>query len=270
MKPSYIKLFLEFNENDSLPWIRKDRFHIWKGKNPIPQQDFNDIKEILERDCKPFLNLLISSNEQNSKTRSLFFRGYERGSQGLGKGNKGLYKKERRDDRRPKDTDIDVQIAIDDKFEQKFGYRLRSEGIFTTKSTSTSEQYGWPYIFFPIGDFDFFYSDTITDLFNDIESNDWYYYVSSKENRDFLMDFLEYRYGYVPEDFDDKEEYEKKLDDAHDELIDEYDTFLFDVERSYKKGTDFSEIKNQETIFICDEYYLLDPKYIEDIIYWLL
>lgn len=69
-----------------------------------------------------------------------------------------------RDDRRPKDTDIRVHNAVNDFFEEKFGWRAREKGIFVTGSINRATAYGESYLVFPIGEFKYLWSREISDL----------------------------------------------------------------------------------------------------------
>jgi len=71
-----------------------------------------------------------------------------------------------RTDRRPKDTSKVLHNLIDDMLEKKFGWRPRSEGVFTTSHRGMVTSYGNQFSVWPIGDFKFVWSDETRDLFN--------------------------------------------------------------------------------------------------------
>lgn len=145
--------------------------------------DFNGVKKILERDCSPFLKEL-------KMAKQLVFRGIKKMS--LSDNYKvnninDFYIKNRRRDRRPVDIDYYISEKIDDIFYDKFGFKIRSEGVYTSKSPYISRQYSdifvtdyysydtiKNYIFFPIGEYDHYWSPKIDDLFPVLEGEDWY------------------------------------------------------------------------------------------------
>jgi hypothetical protein len=71
--------------------------------------------------------------------------------------------------RSPKDMPLEIHQFLDNWFAVKLGHRWRSEATFATGSETESKQYGFPYVFIPIGDFDFCWSDTIDDLFSAVD-----------------------------------------------------------------------------------------------------
>lgn len=161
--------------------------------------DWNNIINILERDCKNFLDEITK---------------YEidplwRGSPNLGDiAHKGIWKKRARTNRVPKDMDPVVSSEFDKSFYKKFGYKLRSEGVFACKSPASAAGYGkfkevrlanqstrsrfQPHLFFPIGDFKCFWNPDIDDLFSVIEYEPWY---AGDYNDDVLYDEWAYKYG---------------------------------------------------------------------------
>jgi hypothetical protein len=68
-----------------------------------------------------------------------------------------------RTDRMPTDSLIGWHDAMNDIFQSKFGIRARSEAVFCA---FRYVGYGNKYIIFPIGDYYFIYSRSITDLYN--------------------------------------------------------------------------------------------------------
>lgn len=64
-----------------------------------------------------------------------------------------------RKDRRPRDTSPLVHSLMDDYFDERFGMRVRSQGLFTIGNPSKTDQYGYPYFVFPVGDFRFIWGE---------------------------------------------------------------------------------------------------------------
>lgn len=76
-------------------------------------------------------------------------------------------------DRKPRDTHPDIQIALDDAFEKKFGIRLRSESTFCVlNNRSDRGLYGETFIIFPYNNYKLFYNPYINDLFLAVPGKD--------------------------------------------------------------------------------------------------
>ena len=142
----YIKVFENFDEID---------FKDIRNLKPTEHtnDDFKNVIEILERDCKPFLDEVKSNNIEP------IFRSVER----IKLDENGMIKKLCRTDRRPLSTAVSVSNQLDDLFLDKFGVKLRSNGVFTSKRKELL--YGNPYIFFPIGNYKYYWSTEVNDLY---------------------------------------------------------------------------------------------------------
>ena len=53
---------------------------------------------------------------------------------------------------------------IDNVFDEDFGVRPRTQGAFTTGSYADAGTYGKPYLFFPIGEYKYIWSDRVKDM----------------------------------------------------------------------------------------------------------
>lgn len=53
---------------------------------------------------------------------------------------------------KPRDTPIELHDIMNDYFEERFGWRARSESIFTTGDLATAARYGTVALCFPIGE----------------------------------------------------------------------------------------------------------------------
>jgi hypothetical protein len=69
-----------------------------------------------------------------------------------------------RTDRRPLDTPKEIHDILDAAFQKKFGWKVRSEGVFTTPSFTLSSVYGDSVIFFPIDGYKYVFSKTVSDV----------------------------------------------------------------------------------------------------------
>lgn len=109
----------------------------------------NEVIALIRRECKPFLE---------HDTSRLMYRGMQSKPS-------HIYKQAVRSDRRPRNVDHKIHDALDAWFEEKFGFKARSETAFVTGSFADAKSYGKPYAVFPIGDFKFVWSPEIGDLF---------------------------------------------------------------------------------------------------------
>jgi hypothetical protein len=152
-------------------------------KESLNDDNFNDIIKILERDCKDFINEI-------KKEKSLLYRGFKKIGSPYSENEEailGLYKKQRKSLRMPLDVRTDLSDDLDDQFSNDFNFRLRADGVFVTKSPYTAESYSdstkrKSYIFFPIGDYDYYWNPKIEDLFSYIEDKEWYRYYNQEED----------------------------------------------------------------------------------------
>lgn len=253
--------YKEFNES----WLTRSQF-VKINKN-VKNYDFNHVKEIIMKDCKPFIDLLNRSNEMNKKSDSLFFRGVIHLEYKMDLDPYGIHKRKTRIDRDPKDTNKFIHDDVNDIFEKKFNIRLRSDSVFATKHLGSTEGYGSSYIFFPIGDFKFFYSKYYADLYSEISNEPWYIYAISND----IRAALEHEYQEDPlyrKDFDTDREYQDYLEKMKKRMKLEYKEFLDNVEKTYQQGETFSDIVTEEVMFVCDSYYLVELEYLKDMIDW--
>lgn len=178
-----------------------------KEKKSLNDENFNDVIKILERDCSTFIREIKDS-------KSVVFRGFKKiGSPHIenDKSIPGLYKKEGQRGRYPIDLRSDFSDDLDDVFFEMFNFRLRSDGVFTSKCPFTAAGYSDPptdfkskrksYIFFPIGDYDYYWNPYINDLYSDVEGEDWYAYYNQED--DFEWEYNDLYgdpryYPYVP------------------------------------------------------------------------
>lgn len=93
-------------------------------------------------------------------------------------------KKQVHKNREPLDMPIQLHDMINDTFNEIFGVKLRSECLFGTSNLNIAKQYGKIYLIFPIGKFDFYWSERIFDLFIsvDVLFKDYNRYVDKEGN----------------------------------------------------------------------------------------
>jgi len=145
-------------------------------------QTYSVIKS-LEKHCQPIIKEL-------RKHGDVLWRGASKSK------TKSIIQVTPRTDRQAKDMAPEVQYELDNWFEKKFGWRPRSEGVFATGSKNMAYNYGDgpPYMFFPIGKFEFLYSPSINDLYSDIEGEQYYGFIANGE-----LDEYEYEYEWERE-----------------------------------------------------------------------
>jgi len=142
--------------------------------NLYTDEDWNKLFQILEKDCGGFLDEI--KNDQ-----SIIFRGIKGTKLGI---DKGIWKKTSRNDRYAVDMRPDVSQEFDNLFSEKFGIPIRRMGVFTTKQPLNAVQYtryvgddrrrAVNFLFFPIGEYQYFWNPKIMDLYSDVELLDWY------------------------------------------------------------------------------------------------
>lgn len=70
-----------------------------------------------------------------------------------------------RNDRKPKDMPEYVHKELDKEFYKKFGWKVRSEGVFATSDWGESKVYGVPYYFYPSDGFKYVWTKLTYDLY---------------------------------------------------------------------------------------------------------
>ena len=173
---------------------------------------FQQISSMVQRDCKPFIKELKKSN---SKKRPFFNRGT------TSKTIDDFSKIKVRKDRKPRDTPLEVHNYLDNALKKKFGWKVRSEGVFATSQERTG--YGTSYIFFPIGKYKYVFSTQILDLYGHLGGgymSDGYLEIST--NIEIINDAIN---TYKSSDM------KEAMETMH------------------------------EIIFKCDEYYMINMKY---------
>ena len=127
-----------------------------KLKRYLTEGKFEDNIETLKKDCMPYLK---ESKLWHKRT----IMGVGRG-ESIAKGN--LLKMKPRKNRIPTDTPAPLHFALDKWFKKKFGWNVRSEGVFTSPFPTLFQHTP---IFFPIGPFKYVYSNEVQDLYMDLK-----------------------------------------------------------------------------------------------------
>ena len=146
--------------------------------NLYSEEDWNKIIQILEKDCKIFLDEIKQAD-------SIIFRGVKGSKVDV---DKGIWKKASRSDRYTLDMRQDVSQEFDNLFSEKFDIPIRRMGVFATKQPLNAKSYtryvdkqdGFErkrqvnFLFFPIGEYRYFWNPKIMDLYSDVEGEHWY------------------------------------------------------------------------------------------------
>lgn len=115
-----------------------------------------DIISFLEINCHKFLDEI--------RTNCLLYRGYNTKDTDQ-RITDGVYIKTTRTDRKPVSTTPQLHDEMNQKFFDIYGERLRSEAVFTSTDKSSSWMYGDEYLFFPIGEYKYYWNPEVTDLY---------------------------------------------------------------------------------------------------------
>ena len=183
-------------------------------KGNIPESTF----ALIKKDCKPFLKDAKHTNG------TFLFRGL------------GIYTdfftKKPRKDRKPLDSNPKWHDALDMALKNKFGTKIRSEGVFCKIMTPTG--YGIDYIILPKGPYYCVWNPAISDA----------YFQEPSIGRDTTVEEL--------------------MDYANNAAKGYIKGSLRDVVKSL-----YPQSKNYEIALICKEYHALEVKHYEQFLEWI-
>jgi len=124
----------------------------------IEVEKFMKKAQLIDKDCRRYLSDIDYNLKKNRLLRGIYEEfGY-------------FIKKKVRKNRRPLDTPLAWQKAIDEVF-KKHKIPLRSQSIFTVKDFGQATPYGPVYLIFPIGNYRISYNSRYTDLQDNLLSN---------------------------------------------------------------------------------------------------
>ena len=176
--------------------------------------------------CRPYIEEL-----RKNKATQFFYRGTDKIN------NKRIIMVKPRKDRQPKDMPYEAHEYIDNYFKKKFGWKPRSEGVFTSYYRGNAGTYGSSTMFFPIGKYEYLFSPVITDLYTRIDNNhDIVYamtYGMDYERFDDGRYYDDWEFDYGREDSRGSWYY-----DGEDTGYDEYDEALEYLEENEPLGVD--------------------------------
>jgi hypothetical protein len=139
--------------------MRLDNFLYESKPIELEWKKAKDIEKI-QANCSEILKIY-------KKTNMFLYRGFEKRTD-IDK----MIRKKPRKLRRPKDTEPQLQKMVDKYFLEKFGWKPRAQGVFTTSDFDLAVGYSgtWDYahIIFPFDGFEYIWSPKIEDLYTDI------------------------------------------------------------------------------------------------------
>ena len=143
-----------------MPVIKFDRF-LEKER-----EEAENIVGLLMKDCRPFLTEIKSEFLKSFYPAygGALYRGM-RGSRKMMPGFTCLGERKPRKDRVPKDIPKDISDNFDEAFENKFGWKPRSQGVFAISDQYKARDYGYVYVFFPKGAYKYLWSPRVEDLY---------------------------------------------------------------------------------------------------------
>lgn len=123
---------------------------------------FLDIAQLLYKEARPFV-------QQMGKGIKGYMLSGRSTADGYGHGD--YFFKTVRQNRKPKDMLPHIHKELDKRFNEKFGWKARSQSLFVTGKYNEARPYGNVYIIIPVGDYKFAWSDEIDDLLTYMRSN---------------------------------------------------------------------------------------------------
>lgn len=187
-----------------------------------------DICSIIMKECMPFIEELRKTNIKDK----LLYRG-----DFIDNRETKIIKLKSFKKREPKDTPLVIQKKVDAILYKKFGWRPRKNGVFTTTSDQQASKYGYLFLFFPIGDFEYVYNPNINDMYGFLSYDTEPQIVENGK----LCDV----------DFEGNAITTKDVDKAIEELTKNYQN------DNFKKALE----SKVEIMFKCDNYYLVNVSY---------
>lgn len=216
-------------------------------------EDLEEAAEKIKRDCAPFLKeTKWFFHKRKPHKYGPLWRGTRSG------GDTFISQRTSRKNRKPRNTPEEVSKDIDKKLEKRFGWRPRSEGVFTSSSRGDAFAYGIPTCFFPVGNYKYIWGIGIRDLFTMMP----YKVIAYNDKRQSCLPF-----SNEPKDPEVHEKWEKeevepwliggeKYEEWWEESIAPKYTSI-NLKKAIKEG--------REVSFLCKKYYLINPERHPDI-----
>ncbi len=119
----------------------------------------DEVISFLEINCHMFLDEIDD--------KCLVYRGYDTKDTDV-EITDGMYIKDVRKDRRPLSTATSLHDQINQRFDDIYGKKIRSESVFATTDKEQTWIYGNRFLFFPIGDYEYYWSPEVKDLYTEV------------------------------------------------------------------------------------------------------
>jgi hypothetical protein len=221
------------------------------------------IMPMLIKNCKPFLIEFLKTQKRGSDTRGDWSSGFKWFWRGTDKQITEIGEVPRRINRKPKDTPKILHDIIDFQFFKKFGWAVRSQGVFTNPSRGKVLPYGaYAYAFFPIGKYRYVWSDRVEDLFAEIYRRNLtpdkadHLYSDVVGNLNVLLPNTKEEYEEERKEFKkwlkDKDGWAAVVIDKSDDII---NTFI-------NNKMDRALAHSFEVVFDCKKYFLVEEQYL--------
>ena len=211
-------------------------------QNTFDGFDVDEIVKVIQEDCKPYLDKFdtalfrgMNINSEDSAVFSLF---------------------DRFKHREPRTTSIEAHTVLDNVFNEEFGWKARSEGVFVDQNFGNEYGSGL-YLFFPRGDFDYLWSPKVEDLLSYVEYSlyDFTYksYLEDISNGDHI--YYDYAKG-------EEDEIDRGGDKTNVKSESEWELarekYFRSIVQTYRvDGVPSKERRSNEIMFNVDQYYLL-------------
>jgi len=199
-------------------------------QNTFDGFDVDEIVKVIQEECKPYLD----------KFGTALFRGMNIVPEVF-----SLF--DRRKNREPRTTSIEAHDVLDKIFNEEFGWKARSEGVFADQDLSNEYGTGL-FLVFPRGNFDYLWSPKVDDLLSLVEYSEYDYtyksYVEDINNGDYVYNDDGFERGGGKE-IKSESEWEISREDYFRNII---QTYRVDGE---------PENSESEIMFNVDQYYLL-------------
>lgn len=236
-----------------------------------------DILNKINKECSQIIN-------EYKKAGRLLFRGSNSKGPEV---SPNVYRCVPRTDRRPKDTNWTHHIEVNELFKEKFGWYVRSEGVFASTKTYSAASYGDLNLFLPINGYEYVWSRKYNDLYSDfLENLEDFLYDETSTNGYWLHPITKQKFtdtnqfkqikGYITykfEDYDTRDVlilYKDNKTNIKQEIsmkfiteIDKDELRINEMKKVIKtyKSTDlFSAFKGntgREIVFKCKYFYLI-------------
>jgi len=188
------------------------------------------LKDTLERDCKPFIKTLRGVDH-------LLWRGVKTPPQFFVKHNVRV-------NRKPRMIDTSLHNRLNIELEKMYGWKARSEGLFTTKDEYIAKFWGEPSLVFPIGNFDYLWliKPYIFDLYRGYDL-------------------------WLPIDDNDDDKDRKTINDKNNDVWNKY--IFPNIKHYHNKSLNKflkADIKGSECIIRCKSYYSINEQWFETLL----